>query len=302
MNEKRIKLIFDVLKNEKAIVPSSEVSIWLNKSLSDLRIKNNYKWKKRVFYSILLVAIISFITLLFQLERFNDHQSQKLNSVKNQTETTTTISKNQKNINNSTTADKVEKHSEFTHFKSESTILNKEELTNIPAFTEPILQVKSSLTVPLYNSYELNILPPSISKNEERNILFILDSLKAYGSAARYKMDEQDCYFQIYKDYAVISFISMNKISYASGQIHREETQVIDGHIYKVFAFQIDNTVAVSGFGNRVFFGYREKENSSSNIEIIIFSQPWAPSKIINAHKASPIEHKNLIERSNSQK
>ena len=45
MNEKRIKLIFDVLKNEEAIVPSSEVSIWLNKPLSDLRIKNNSKWK-----------------------------------------------------------------------------------------------------------------------------------------------------------------------------------------------------------------------------------------------------------------
>lgn len=302
MNEKRIKQIFDVLKNEEAIVLPSEISPWLDKSFSDLRIKNNSKWKKIVFYSVLLVAIISFVTLLFQTERFNNHQSQKHKSVKDQTKKTRTISNNQKKINNSTTAEKVEKNSGFTHFKSESILLNKEELTNIPALTEPILQVKNSVTVALYNSYELNILPPSISKNEERNILFILDSLKAYGSAARYKMDEQDCYFQIYKDYAVISFISMNKMSYASGQIHREEIQVIDGHIYKVFAFQIDNTVAVSGFGNRVFFGYREKENSSSNIEIIIFSQPWAPAKVINAHKASPVEQKNLIERSNSQK
>jgi hypothetical protein len=236
---KSLGQIFDVLKNEEAIVLPSEISPWLDKSFSDLRIKNNSKWKKLVFYSLLLVAIISFITLLFQTERFNNYESQKQKSVKDQTKTTTTISSNQKKINNSTTAEKVEKHSEFTHFKSESIILNKEELTNIPALTEPILQVKNSVTVALYNSYELNILPPSISKNEERNILFILDSLKAYGSAARYKMDEQDCYFQIYKDYAVISFISMNKMSYASGQIHREETQVIDGHIYKVFAFCI---------------------------------------------------------------
>lgn len=301
MNEKRIKQIFDVLKNQEAFVPSSEVSIWLDKSLSDLRIKNNYKWKKAVLYSILIVAVISLLTFLFQLDRIKIQQNQELNNSKDQTIIATKIKKNLKKVNTSTT-EKVEKHSEVTHFKSESTILNKEELTNIPAFTEPNLQVKNSLTVPLYNSYELNILPPTISKNEERNILFILDSLKVYGSAARYKMDEEDCYFQIYKDYAVISFISMNKMYYASGQIHREETQEIDGHIYQVFAFQIDNTVAASGFGNRVFFGYREKENSSSNIEIVIFSQPWAPAKVINAHKASPIEQKNLVERSNSQK
>jgi hypothetical protein len=103
-----------------------------------------------------------------------------------QTKTTTTISKNQKKINNSTTAAKVEKHSEFTHFKSESTILNKEESANSPDFSEPILKVKNSLTIPLHNSYELNILPSKLAQIESRNILFILDSLKAYGSDIRW--------------------------------------------------------------------------------------------------------------------
>ena len=82
---------------------------------------------------------------------------------------------------------------------------------------------------------------------------------------------------------------------------YRKICQVIDGKTYKVFAFQADNNVLSSNFGSRVFFGYRELENRSNDIEIIFFSQPWAPTVILTGHTAAQEERQKLMERSNSQ-
>ena len=114
-------------------------------------------------------------------------------------------------------------------------------------------------------------------------------------------MDEPDCYLQIYKDYAVISYRFRNRTYFSAGTIHREETQVIDGKSYKVFAFQADNNRVSSNFGKRVFFGFREVENPTNDIEILIFNQPWAPTTIFIGHTASKEERRKLIERSNDQ-
>ena len=139
------------------------------------------------------------------------------------------------------------------------------------------------------------------NESDLRDHLFILDSLKTYGRSARYTMDEPDCYLQIYKDYAVISYRFRNRTYYSAGTIHREETQVIDGKTYKVFAFQADNNVLSSNFGSRVFFGYREIENRTNDVEILFFNQPWGPTTLLVGHRAAQEERQKLMERSKSQ-
>ena len=175
-------------------------------------------------------------------------------------------------------------------------------MDNIVPNSVEILRTESKTEFVTEENY-LNFIPVEQPKQTEiRNLLFILDSLKTYGRSARYTMDEPDCYLQIYKDYAVVSYRFRNRTYYSAGTIHREETQVIDGKTYKVFAFQADNNMVGSNFGSRVFFGYREIENRTNEIEILFFNQPWGPTTVVVGHTASAEERQKLVERSNSQK
>jgi hypothetical protein len=134
----------------------------------------------------------------------------------------------------------------------------------------------------------------------EQDLLFILDTARSYNSVVKYRMDDPDCYLQLYYGYAVISYKLRGRSYYASGKIHRQEAQKVDGVDYTVFAFQQDNSVAGLGFGNRVFFGFREMEKGI--FEVVLFSQPWAAGTLFRSHAATYRERKALVERSDSQK
>jgi hypothetical protein len=160
------------------------------------------------------------------------------------------------------------------------------------------------MKVPAEEKPAVTALPEAVERSIsesplEQDLLFILDTAHSYNSVVRYGMDDPDCYVQLYYGYAVISYKLRGRFNYASGKIHRQEIQQIEGVDYVVFAFQQDNSVAGLGFGNRVFFGYREIEKGI--FEVVLFSQPWAAGTSFRSHAATPAERRALVERSNSQ-
>lgn len=297
MKDERIDILFDALKNEKSAVSSDEVVQWLDHSISDLRIKKNNSWKKFLYIGFGMLLLI-FTLWYFQLENPNQNKVEASKPATKQMENV--IEKKTSNAENSPT--KVP--ADVKDISTREKVIQKQE-ENLPEYVElSSTPTEINYPKPIEEDYKPVLLIGQNAapvKTEIRDILFILDSLKNYGRVTRYTMDEPDCYLQIYKDYAVISYRLRNQMYYASGTIHREETQEIDGKIYQVFAFQTDNKVAVSSFGTRVFFGYREKGNNTNDVEVILMSQPWAPVKMLKAHVASSIEREKLVERSKLQ-
>ena len=299
MTDERIDVLFEALKNERPSVQSNEVLEWLD-HVPKVQVQRN--WKTGIKLKPILFGILCFIAALFVILTIEaeSHQSpstpNKPNKVKELYENGDDSSVNVINTSTKRTGEE----------RKQTGIL---EIPSDTLYFEPNPVQHSDLAPTKENKPELvnddnywTINPVEQSKQSEiRDYLFILDSFKSYGRPARFAMDEPDCYLQIYKDYAVISYRFRNRTYYSAGTIHREETQVIDGKTYKVFAFQADNNVLSSNFGSRVFFGYRELENRSNDIEIIFFSQPWAPTVILTGHTAAQEERQKLMERSNSQ-
>jgi hypothetical protein len=297
MKGERINILFEALKNEKPAVSSKEVVQWLDHSISDLPFKKSKGWIKFLYIGFGILILI-FSLLYIRLEDPKKTQLDASKPAKNKmekvvekessfaqnTQTNVPAVTKDSSISEKVVPQKKDKVTEYLELPSPTTEINFPKL--VVEINNPVLLIGQS-AVP--------------AQTEIRDILLILDSLKNYGRTTRYKMDEQDCYLQIYKDYAVISYRLRNQMYYASGTIHREESQEIDSNIYQVFAFQTDNRVALSGFGTRVFFGYREKGNNTNDVEVIFFNQPWAPVKVLKAHFATSMEREKLAERSKSQ-
>jgi hypothetical protein len=297
MKEDHIYRLFEVLKNEKPAVSPDEVVQWLDHSISDLPFKKNKGWIKLLYIGFGMLIMI-FIFWYFQLENPKQGQDEISKLATNLSEK---VVEKETSIADNLPTDGPAETKEISI--SEKVIQQKKE--KIPEYLElpsPTIKINFPNPVEDYNNSVLLIGQTTTPlQTEIRDILFILDSLNNYGITTRYKMDEQDCYLQIYNEYAVISYRLRNQMYYASGTIHREESQEIEGNIYQVFAFQTDNRAAVSGFGTRVFFGYRQKGNKTNEVEVILFNQPWAPAKVLKAHFADTIERAKLVERSKSQ-
>ena len=297
MKDERINRLFEALKNEKPAVSPDEVVQWLDHSISDLPFKKNKRWIKLLYIGFgMLIMIFTF--WYFQLESPKKGQDETSIPAINLREK---VVEKETSIADNLPIDVSAETKEISI--SEKVIQQKKE--KIPEYLElpyPTIEINFPNPVEDYNNTVLLIGQTTTPlQTEIRDILFILDSLNNYGITTRYKMDEQDCYLQIYNEYAVISYRLRNQMYYASGTIHREESQEIEGNIYQVFAFQTDNRAAVSGFGTRVFFGYRQNGNNINDVEVILFNQPWAPAKVLKAHYATSIEREKLVERSKSQ-
>lgn len=299
MTDERIDVLFEALKNERPSVQSNEVFEWLNHAP---KVPFRRTWKTGIKLKILLFGIICFIAALFVMRAIDadSHQSpppyNKSNTTKEHVGNGQVKSETEMQTSTKRTVDE---RKQISTFKIPSDTLYSES-TPIPYSDEVPLTEKKTERVNDDNSWTL--MTVDLSKESElRDYLFILDSLQSYGRKARYTMDEPDCYLQIYNDYAVISYRFRNRTYYSAGTIHREEIQVIDGKTYKVFAFQADNAMVSSNFGSRVFFGFRELENRTNDIEIIFFNQPWAPTTVLIGHTASKEERRKLMERSKSQ-
>jgi hypothetical protein len=291
--------LFDALRNEPPSIQSNEVIEWLDHTPKAPFSRN---WKSGIKLKTLLFGIFCFIAALFALLSIesNSHQTPSLPHTPNKAkERVGNGQDGSVNVIHTSTRRTREERPQTDVFNIPSDTLNFEPTTVPYSDDLPFAENKMEH---LNDDNYWNINPVDLSQHVEiRDDLFILDSLKWYGSLTRFTMDEPDCYLQIYKDYAVISYRFRNRTYFSAGTIHREETQVIDGKSYKVFAFQADNNRVGSNFGKRVFFGFREVENLTNDIEILIFNQPWAPTTIFIGHTASKEERRKLIERSNDQ-
>lgn len=299
MKDERIDILFEALKNEGPSVQANEVLEWLDHQPVDL-VQGKSKVGRNI--KMILLGLVGFIaSLLFILPLKSES-----NEVKPQ----------KKNDQKIVVTEKEEDSTEAViHFseKGPSSIQKQPDVVSNAIdslYVEPAIVPDYDYVHPTHpekalvnedNYVNIQADVPSVQP-EIRDLLFILDSLKSYGRpAARYTMDEPDCYLQIDKDYAVISYRFRNRTYFSAGTIHREETQEIDGKSYQVYAFQADNNVVSSNFGNRVFFGYRIVENRSNAVEILFFNQPWAPTSIVIGHTASQDEKRKLMERSKAQ-
>jgi hypothetical protein len=299
MTDERIDMLFEALKNERPSVQSIEVIEWLD---HDPKVRVSRTWKTDIKLKTLLFGIICVIAalLVFRSIKADSHQlpppSIKPNAAKEHVGNSQVKSEalmqtaTRRTVDDPKQSD-VLKIPSITLYSDSAPVPHSDEVP----FTE-----KTTERVHDDNYWTLVAVDQS-NEPEIRDYLFILDSLQLYGRKARFTMDQPDCYLQIYNDYAVISYRFRNRTYYSAGTIHREETQVIDGETYKVFAFQADNAMISSNFGSRVFFGFRELENRTYTIEIIFFSQPWAPSSMLIGHTASQEERRKLMERSKSQ-
>ena len=297
MTDERIDVLFEALKNERPSVQSNEVLEWLDHAP---KVQFSRNWKTGIKLKLILFGILCFIVAMFVMLPIEADSHQSPSPTNNA----------KKLVGNGEDSSMNARHTSTRRTSAERTQSGVLTIPNDTLYLEPSPVQQSDEAPPSEKKTELvnddNYWTiTSVDQSNESDIrdhLFILDSLKTYGRKARYTMDEPDCYLQIYKDYAVISYRFRNRTYYSAGTIHREETQVIDGKTYKVFAFQADNNMVSSNFGSRVFFGYREIENRSNEIEILFFNQPWGPTTVVVGHTASLEERQKLVERSNSQK
>ncbi len=296
MTDERIDVLFEALKNERPSVQSNEVIEWLDHAP---KVQFSRNWKTGIKLKLILFGILCFIAAMFVMLPIEAESHQPPSLTNNA----------KKLVGNGEDSSVNARHTSTRRTSEERTQTGVLKIPSDTLYFEPSL-VQHSLEAPttenkteLENDDNYWTITSVDQSNESdlRDHLFILDSLKTYGRSARYTMDEPDCYLQIYKDYAVISYRFRNRTYYSAGTIHREETQVIDGKTYKVFAFQADNNVLSSNFGSRVFFGYREIENRTNDVEILFFNQPWGPTTLLVGHRAAQEERQKLMERSKSQ-
>jgi hypothetical protein len=299
MTDERIDVLFEALKNERPSVQSKEVIEWLDHAPN---VQFRPTWKTGIKLKILLFGIICFIAAVLVL-RSNDADSHRSPSPSNKPNTAKVhVGNGQDNsepVMHTSARRTVEKRKQTDVLNIPSDTLYSNS-TPVP-FSDEVRFTEKKTELVKDDHYWTLMTDDQSKESEIRDYLFILDSLQWYGRKARFTMDEPDCYVQIYNDYAVISYRFRNRTYYSAGTIHREETQVVDGKSYNVFAFQADNAMVSSNFGSRVFFGFRELENRTNDIEIIFFSQPWAPTSILVGHNAAPEERRKLRERAKSQ-
>jgi hypothetical protein len=296
MTDERIDVLFEALKNERPSVQSNEVIEWLDHAP---KVPFNRNWKTGIKLKLILFGILCFIAALFVMLPIEADSHQSPSPTNNAKKLVGNGEDSSVNARHTPTRRTSEERTQTGVLKIPSDTLYFEPSPVQHSDEAPPSEKKTEL-VNDDNYWTITSVDQS-NESDIRDHLFILDSLKTYGRSARYTMDEPDCYLQIYKDYAVISYRFRNRTYYSAGTIHREETQVIDGKTYKVFAFQADNNVLSSNFGSRVFFGYREIENRTNDVEILFFNQPWGPTTLLVGHRAAQEERQKLMERSNSQ-
>jgi hypothetical protein len=304
MTDEKLDKLFELVKNEGTNLSATDVLEWVETTEKSMSKRKKTRFTILIFVSIVL---LSMLLLLFKKnaptstqenkEHSTPHPSQLIENVTSLTMEPQKADINQKNV-------LFENQLKAIVSDSAHTLLTTIELPNRDsAIIQPTIELPTSETELAEKIVANPIVQPLVSEKQEviRNVIIILDTISAYRSAAKYKMDQNDCYLQIYNDYVVISYQSRGRFFYASGTIHREELQEINEHKYNVFAFQRDNQATGTSLGKRVFFGYREVGNGGQRVEVVFFNQPWAVSTVIKSHYASPKEIKWLMERSKEQ-
>ncbi len=304
MTDEKLDKLFELVKKEGTNLSTTDVLEWVETT------EKSMSKRKKTRLTILISVFIVLLGMLMLLFKNNAPTSTQVNKKKSTLHPTKqvkavkplTIRKEKAHINEKNVF--FENQLKAIVSDSAHTLLTTIELPNQDsAIIQPTIELPASETELAEKIVANPIVQPLVSEKQEeiRNVIIILDTISTYRSAAKYKMDQNDCYLQIYNDYVVISYQSRGRFFYASGTIHREELQEINGHKYNVFAFQRDNQATGTSLGKRVFFGYREVGNGGQRVEVVFFNQPWAVFTVIKSHYASPKEIKWLMDRSKEQ-
>lgn len=304
MTDEKLDKLFELVKKEGTNLSATDVLEWVE--TTEKSISKRKKTRLTILISVFIV-LLGMLMLLFKnnaptstqvnKKKSTLHPAKQVKAVKPLTIRKEKAHINEKNVFFENQLKAIISDSAHTH-------LTTIELPNQDsAIIQPTIELPASETELAEKIVANPIVQPLVSEKQEeiRNVIIILDTISTYRSAAKYKMDQNDCYLQIYNDYVVISYQSRGRFFYASGTIHREEMQEINGHKYNVFAFQRDNQATGTSLGKRVFFGYREVGNGGQRVEVVFFNQPWAVSTVIKSHYASPKEIKWLMDRSKEQ-
>ena len=136
----------------------------------------------------------------------------------------------------------------------------------------------------------------------ENNFLVILDSTNAFNSPKKFQLDDSDCYLQIEGKYAVLSYRLRGKNEFASGKVYQTgKVRLDNSEMYQMLSFQGDNKFDASNQGKRYYIAYRFLDASENDMEIVLCSNTFTPTRYFKAHRASDRERKQLLERSNQQ-
>jgi hypothetical protein len=115
-------------------------------------------------------------------------------------------------------------------------------------------------------------------------------------------MDDSDCYFQVQGNYAVLSYRLRGKNEFASGKVYQTGKVKLDNsEMYQLLSFQGDNKFEATNQGKRYYIAYRVLDGSENNMEIVLGTNTFTPTRYIKSHRASERERKQLVERSNRQ-
>ena len=137
---------------------------------------------------------------------------------------------------------------------------------------------------------------------QENNFLVILDSTNAVNSPKKYQMDDSDCYFQVQGNYAVLSYRLRGKNEFASGIVYQTgKVRLGNSEMYQLLSFQGDNKFEATNQGKRYYIAYRFLDATENNMEIVLGTNTFTPTRYIKSHRASERERKQLVERSNRQ-
>ena len=304
MTDETLDKLFGLVKSEQSHLSPTDVLEWVDTTDKSIRKRKKMRFTILIAVSVVLLGLLLLLfnnnaptSIQVKKEPSAPHSSQQIEAEKPLMIQAQKAPFNHKNV-------VFENQLKAFVRDSAPTLLTTNDLPNRDSvIMEPPIQLPASEPISEEKIIANPIVQPLITEKQEevRNVVIILDTISAYRSAAKYKMDQNDCYLQIYNNYVVISYQSRGRFFYASGTIHREETLEINGHEYNVFAFQRDNQATGTSLGKRVFFGYREIGSGGQRVEVVLFNQPWAVSTVIKSHYASPKEIKWLMDRSKEQ-
>ena len=281
MSNDQLNTLFEMARKSPVSTTTENVAGWIdaNPSVVDPRLKIQLK------HWILFIAGLSIIVLPILLLNSN-HKKKEI--------------EDKKFTKNIEVLPKVEQISENSYNDAQAPISSAKSYDQKSNIESKLLQEVQleSIYLPTKTPQPISYIS-QIDILEKLDLLAIFDSTWEYNTPKRFQLDEEDCYFQIYNDYAVVSYRFRGSKYFYSGQIHRKEKVVLDGNEYTGIVFQQDNRYVNENQGKRVFLGYRNIGNGS--FEIVQFYKAWSPARIFNAHNASENEIQLLKERASGK-
>ena len=204
MTDEKLDKLFELVKKEGTNLSATDVLEWVE--TTEKSISKRKKTRLTILISVFIV-LLGMLMLLFKnnaptstqvnKKKSTLHPAKQVKAVKPLTIRKEKAHINEKNVFFENQLKAIVSDSAHTH-------LTTIELPNQDsAIIQPTIELPASETELTEKIVANPIVQPLVSEKQEeiRNVIIILDTISAYRSAAKYKMDQNDCYLQIYNDY-----------------------------------------------------------------------------------------------------